>query len=277
VYFVIFVDTNPSKNPLIEDLNVFQPQRHSEILHTLEHQGGVRVSELASRMDVTEETVRRDLSKLEGEGKLKRIHGGAIPMISERDPLPYQHRQMEQVDAKRSIARCAVKEIEEEDVLFFDGSTTAYQLARLFPDIRCTVLTHSEPIFRELATRTNVELVSTGGVYDRRNASFIGPLAEQMLTSVHITKAIMGCKGLDFKRGFSDASVRHMNLKRAVIQNADQVIVLADHKKMNSSSRYFYAGTKDVDVVITDPKISKEHLTELSRAGLRVLKENSNS
>lgn len=252
---------------------MFQPQRHAEILHTLEHQGGVRVSDLASRMEVTEETIRRDLLKLEGEGRLKRIHGGAIPLISDRDPLPYQHRQMEQVDAKRSIARCAVNEIEEEDVLFFDGSTTAFQLARIFPDVRCTVLTHSEPVFRELSNRTNVELVSTGGVYDRRHASFTGPLAEQMLTSIHITKAVMGCKGLDFKRGFSDASVRHMNLKRAVIRHADKVIVLADHSKMDARARYFFASIQEVDVVITDPKIKAEHTRELLKAGVNVLKE----
>lgn len=257
-------------------LNVFQPQRHAEILHTLEHQGGVRVSDLASRMEVTEETIRRDLLKLEEDGRLKRIHGGALPVISDRDPPPYQHRQMEQVDAKRQIARCALKEIEEEDVVFFDGSTTAFQLAKIFPDFRCTVLTHSEPIFRELSSRTNVELVSTGGVYDRRHASFTGPLAEQMLRSIHITKAFMGCKGLDFKRGFSDASVRHMNLKRAVAQNAEQVIVLVDHTKMDQRSRYFFALIEDVDIVITDPKISKEHLQAMSRAGIKVKKEEIN-
>lgn len=242
-------------------------------MHTLEHQGGVRVSDLASRMGVTEETIRRDLLKLEEDGRLRRIHGGAVPVISERDPPPYQHRQREQVDAKRQIARCALKEIEDEDVLFFDGSTTAFQLAKLFPDVRCTVLTHSEPIFRELSSRTNVELISTGGVYDRRHASFTGPLAEQMLRSVHITKAIMGCKGLDFQKGFSDASVRHMNLKRAVIHNADQVIVLADHTKMDQRSRYFFAATEDVDVVITDAQIAREHLLSLQRAGLRVIRE----
>lgn len=224
-------------------------------------------------MDVTEETIRRDLLKLESDGRLKRIHGGAIPIISERDPLPYQHRQMEQVDAKRSIARCALQEIVEEDVLFFDGSTTAYQLAKIFPDIRCTVLTHSEPIFRELVSRTNVELISTGGVYDRRHANFTGPLAEQMLSSIHISKAIIGCKGLDFKRGFSDASVRHMNLKRSVMRNADETIVLADHTKMDLRSRYFFASIQEVDVVITDPRISREHDLALSRAGVKVLKE----
>lgn len=252
---------------------MFQSQRHAEILHTLEHQGGIRVSDLASRMDVTEETIRRDLLKLENDGRLKRIHGGAIPIISERDPLPYQHRQMEQVDAKRSIARCALHQIIEEDVLFFDGSTTAYQLAKIFPDIRCTVLTHSEPIFRELVSRTNVELISTGGVYDRRHANFTGPLAEQMLSSIHISKAIIGCKGLDFKRGFSDASVRHMNLKRSVMRNADETIVLADHTKMDQRSRYFFAAIQEVDVVITDPRISREHDLALSRAGVKVLKE----
>ncbi|MGA0332472.1 MAG: DeoR/GlpR family DNA-binding transcription regulator [Kiritimatiellia bacterium] len=252
---------------------MFHPQRHAEILHTLEHQGGVRVADLASRLRVTEETIRRDLHKLEAEGKLKRIHGGAMPVISEQDPLPYQHRQMEQVDAKRSIARCALLEIEEEDVLFFDGSTTAFQLAKLFPDIRCTVLTHSEPIFRELANRTNVELISTGGVYDRRHASFTGPLAEQMLRSVHVTKAILGCKGLDFEKGFSDASVRHMNLKRTVTQNADRVMVLADHSKMDARSRYYFAAIEEVDMVITDPGISREHEIALSRSGIRVIKE----
>jgi len=269
-----FMIQKTSRNPtLLLTLNVFHPQRHAEILHTLEHQGGVRVSELASRMEVTEETIRRDLLKLEGEGKLKRIHGGAIPIISDRDPFPYQHRQMEQVDAKRSIARCALHEIEEEDVLFFDGSTTAFQLAKIFPDIRCTVLTHSEPIFRELSNRTNVELISTGGVYDRRHASFTGPLAEQMLRSLHISKAIMGCKGLDFRKGFSDASVRHMNLKRSVIHNADKVIVLVDHSKMDVRSRYIFASIADVDMVITNPTITREHEKALSRAGLRVLKE----
>ncbi|WFB36509.1 DeoR/GlpR family DNA-binding transcription regulator [Kiritimatiellota bacterium B12222] len=252
---------------------MFQPQRHSEILHTLQHQGGVRVSDLAAHMNVTEETIRRDLLKLEKESRLKRVHGGAIPITSEHDPLPYQHRQMEQVEAKRSIARCALTQIEEEDVLFLDGSTTAYHLAKIFPDMRCTVLTHSEPIFRELSTRTQIELVSTGGLYDRIHASFIGPLAEQMLSSVHITKAILGCKGLDFKRGFSDASVLHMNLKRSVIRNADQTLLLADHRKMDARSRYFFASIEEVDGVITDKQVKKEHNQAMSRAGLRILKE----
>ena len=252
---------------------MFQPQRHAEILRTLEHQGGVRVADLASHMGVTDETIRRDLLKLEEEGRLKRIHGGAMPVLLDEDPRPYQHRQMEQVDAKRSIARCAKNEIEEGDVLFFDGSTTAYQLAKIFPDIRCMVLTHSEPIFKELSRFVNVELVSTGGLYDRQNACFVGPLAEQMLSSLHITKAIMGCKGLDFKRGYSDAAVRHMNLKRAVMQWADKVIILADHSKMDSRSRYFFASIHDVDLVITDPKISPQHQRALRQADIRFITE----
>jgi len=244
--------------------------RHVEILQTLDHQGGVRVSELAIRLGVTEETIRRDLIKLEAEGKVQRTHGGALPRTTDQAPHPYQQRQLVEVEAKRAIAGVALAEIEEEDVVFLDGSTTAFQLARRFPDIRCTVLTHSEPVFRELTTRNHVELVSTGGIYDRRNACFVGPLAEQMLASLHVTKAIMGCKALDFDQGFSDAAVRHMNLKRSVIRLADQVIVLADHTKMDGRSRYFFAATDDVDLVISDAKLCADHREALRNRGLQV-------
>lgn len=254
---------------------MLQPQRHAEILRTLDHQGGVRVSDLSTRLEVTEETIRRDLLKLEKNGRLIRIHGGALPAMSDNHPLPYMHREMEQVDAKRSIARRAVPLIEEEDVVFLDGSTTCYHLARLFPDVRCTVLTHSEPVFRELAGRTNVELVSTGGMYDRRTACFVGPLAERMLSSMHLNKAFLGCKGLDFKRGFSDASVRHMNLKRSVIHWADQVVVLADHTKLGARARYFFASIADVDMVITDQRTPREHREAMRMAGVRFLMEDS--
>jgi len=252
---------------------VLQLSRHAEIIRTLEHQGGVRVAELAARMDVTEETIRRDLETLQEQQKLIRIHGGALPVVLDQDPIPYQQRKMEQVDAKLSIARRAKLEIEEGDVLFFDGSTTAYQLAKIFPDIRCTVLTHSEPIFRELSRFTNVELVSTGGVYDRRHACFVGPLAEQMLASVHITKAVMGCKGVDFTRGFSDASVRHMNLKRSVIKWADQIIILADHSKMDQRARYYFAANEEIDLLISDPKLDPSHRKQIQSSGIQVLTE----
>lgn len=244
--------------------------RHVEILQSLDHQGGVRVAEMASRLGVTEETIRRDLVRLEAEGKVQRTHGGALPVTTDQAPHPYQQRQLVEVDAKRAIARLAEMEVEEDDVIFMDGSTTAFQLAKRFPDIPCTVLTHSEPIFRELSTRNHVELVSTGGMYDRRHACFVGPLAEQMLTSIHVTKAMLGCKGLDFERGFSDASVRHMNLKRAVTRLADRVIVLADHSKIDQRSRYFFAALDEVDVLICDPKLSPEHQKALRECGVNV-------
>lgn len=244
--------------------------RQVEILQSLDHQGGVRVSELASRLQVTEETIRRDLILLEQEGKVQRTHGGALPVITDQGPHPYQQRQLVEVEAKRAIARLAEAEVEEEDVIFMDGSTTTFQLAKRFPDIRCTVLTHSEPIFRELSVRNHVELVSTGGTYDRRHACFVGPLAEQMLSSVHVTKAILGCKGLDYERGFSDASVRHMNLKRAVTRLADRVILLADHTKIDRSSRYFFASVEEVDVVISDGKLTPQQRRDLRACGLVV-------
>lgn len=252
---------------------MLQHLRHVEISRTLERQGGVKVSELAGRLGVTEETIRRDLVQMEAGKLLVRTHGGAIPVETPQSVIPYHIREVENVEAKRSIARAVVSEIEEDDTLFLDGSTTAYQLARVFPDIRCTVITHSEPIFQELSRRTNVELISTGGVYDRRSASFVGPLAEQMISTCHISKAFLGCKGLDVKRGFSDASVRHMNLKRSVIQWAGEVYILADFSKFDTCSRYFFAGIQEAGCVVTDRRAPEGVLKELQKAGVRVLKE----
>ena len=252
---------------------MLQHQRHVEISRTLERQGGVKVSALAGRLGVTEETIRRDLMQMEGGKLLVRTHGGAVPVETPQAAMPYAIREVENVEAKRSIARAVVSEIAEDDALFLDGSTTAYQLARIFPDIRCTVITHSEPIFQELCRRTNVELISTGGVYDRRSASFVGPLAEQMISTCHITKAFLGCKGLDIKRGYSDASVRHMNLKRAVMQWAGEVYILADFSKFEVCSRYFFAGIQDAGCVVTDRKTPAEILKDLQKAGVRVVEE----
>lgn len=252
---------------------MLQHLRHVEILRTLERQGGVKVSELAGRLGVTEETIRRDLMRMESENLLVRTHGGAVPVETPHKAIPYHIREVENVEAKRSIARAVVSEIRDDDVLFLDGSTTAYQLARVFPDIRCTVITHSEPIFQELSRRTNVELISTGGVYDRRSASFVGPLAEQMISTCNMTKALLGSKGIDVKRGFSDSSVRHMNLKRSVIQWAEEVYILADFSKFEKASRYFFAGTQEAACVVTDRKTPKEMRRELEKAGVRVLVE----
>lgn len=248
-------------------------QRHLEIQRILERQGGVRVVELAAKFEVTEETVRRDLARMEEDGLLERTHGGAIPLPSMNQASPYSVRAIEQVQEKRSAARVAVREIEEGDTIFLDGSTTVHELARIFPDIPCTVLTNSQPILGELSSRTRVEILSTGGTYDRRSNTFIGPLAEQMIRSLQLDKVFMGCKGLDFKRGLSDASVRHMNLKRSIIQWADQVFILADHSKFDERSRFFFASLQEINGVITDKGVDPKHRQTLRNLGVKVYTE----
>ncbi|MCC5846465.1 MAG: DeoR/GlpR transcriptional regulator [Verrucomicrobia bacterium] len=250
---------------------MFAHQRHLEIARALERQGGVKVSTLARRFEVAEETIRRDLLKMEAENLLVRTHGGALPVETPQSSPPYHMREIAEVESKKAIARHALGEIEEEDTIFMDGSTTAYQLARIFPDLRCTVITHSEPIFSELCRRTNVELISTGGLYDRRSASFVGPLAEQLISTCQINKAFLGCKGIDFKRGFSDASVRHMNLKRSVIDWAETVYILADHSKMDQRSRYFFAALNHVSKVITDHQTTPAQRSALQRSGVQLM------
>ena len=147
-------------------------QRYREILSRLRKVGGVRVARLAETLRVTQETIRRDLDKLGNEGKLIRTHGGAVPAPDARHDLPFDVRKTANLEAKKAIARQALRHIAEDDILALDASSTAHELARVIPDIPVTVVTNSVPVTVALLACSRVRVVSTGGRLDRPSRSF---------------------------------------------------------------------------------------------------------
>ncbi len=244
-------------------------QRHQEILNRVGRAGAVRVAELAQWLNVAEETIRRDLEKLDGEGKLIRTHGGAMPLPEDRREVPFDVRRGKHSAEKESIGAAAARLVGEDDIIALDASSTVYCLARALPDSPLTVLTNSMEVATLLMSRPRIQVVSTGGMLDVASQSFVGSFAEEALSRLHIGKLFLSSKGVDFGRGLSEAADEHARLKRRMMDLADETYLLADHSKFGVKSVVFFADVKDVDVVITDRGVDPAMLLELDRRHVR--------
>ncbi|OYD07152.1 DeoR/GlpR family DNA-binding transcription regulator [Paludifilum halophilum] len=246
-------------------------ERRHEIVAVVNREGSIRVTELAKRFQVTEETIRYDLKKLESKGKLLRSHGGAVTV--KKDPeqeMPFQEREIKNVAEKKAIAREAVKKVEEGDTILLDASTTAWQMARLLPDMRLTVLTHSIKVAMELADHLHVRVISTGGALSPQSLSFIGPLAERSLEGYHVNKLFFSCGGADVQYGLSDSNEWQATLKHRMISIADYSYLLVDHSKFGVKAFKVFSDFRDLDEVITDDQTAPSVLKELEKTGLPV-------
>jgi DeoR/GlpR family transcriptional regulator of sugar metabolism len=248
---------------------MFPEERHSHILHLLESQGRVRVADLARELSVAEETVRRDLERLGQDGRLQRIHGGALPGSGRREQ-PFSERRDQQQAEKSRMARTAATHVAPGQIIAFDGSTSAYATALLLPDVPLTVITTSLSVVDALSTRSAIRLVCTGGTYDPTSRSFFGPQTLHMLEHLNIHLLFLSCIGVDLERGLSESTDELAAVKRALMQRAERSILLADHSKLGFRSAITFADLRQVDTLITDQGADGDLLTGLRGHGLRV-------
>jgi len=233
--------------------------------------GSARVTDLAKHFGVTEETIRRDLEKLESEGKLLRSHGGAVAPVVASGERHYTERQVANTREKSAIARLAVQLIEEGDTVVLDASSTVLHLARLLPDIDVTVLTNSIQVALALADRPRVRVVGTGGTLSSASLSFAGPQAEESLEKYYVNKAFLSCTGVDLEFGLSDINERQALLKVKMMDIAARTYLLADHSKFGAKSLRRFSRIEDVDEIITDSSVDADTLEMIRQAGPTVI------
>ncbi|TDQ38272.1 DeoR/GlpR family DNA-binding transcription regulator [Aureibacillus halotolerans] len=227
-------------------------ERQQNILEKVNEQGSVRVNELSAFYQVTEETIRRDLFKLEKDGKLKRTHGGAV-RITESLETPYLEREVLQAKEKIAISKAAVQWVKEGDSIALDASTTSWYVAQHLPDMRLTVLTNAIQVVTALSGKEQIEVISTGGSLRPSSLSFVGRLAEEALSSYHVNKVFMSCRGLHLPSGIvSEPSEMQCMIKRKMRGIADQAFLLADHSKFGQQSFSALGTLSDYDRIITD-------------------------
>ncbi|MCL2527943.1 MAG: DeoR/GlpR family DNA-binding transcription regulator [Defluviitaleaceae bacterium] len=190
-------------------------ERRSHILSTLETEKRVLVPELAKKYKVTEETIRRDLEKLEKEGLLKKTYGGAVLADNISAELPYLMRAETNKNQKILIAEKIRQLIQPKENIMLDASSTCVHIARKLKLLdKLTIITNSVEILMECANTDNINVISTGGALRGSSLSLVGSTAIHTLNQLTADKAIISCKGLDFEKGVMESNLDETDIKK---------------------------------------------------------------
>lgn len=255
-----------------DGVDVYAVERHQAIVERARSRGRVDVAELAAHLDVTPETVRRDLTQLERRGLVRRVHGGAIPIERVGFEPAIGDREALLGPQKDAIARAALAELPDGGSVILDAGTTTYRLARLLPaDRELSVVTHSLPIATHLATLPHVTLHLVGGTLRGRTLAAVGAWAERSLADVRADVVFLGTNGLTVEDGLTTPDLAEAQVKRALVSAGKRVVVLADHTKIGRTDLGVVAPIEAVDTLITDTGLNAALAEEIEAAGVQVV------
>ena len=243
-------------------------ERRNSIFEYLSFNRTANVSKLAGMMNVTEETIRRDLSIMEKEGMLMRTHGGAIISEDAVRTITNDARVNANKLSKQFIAAECVKLVSNGDTLFFDSSTTAYYIAQEVRGMRLTVITNSLGIANLLKDCQSIHLIGIGGDYDGDMNAFCSASSIENLNKYYVDKAFFSCRSIDLEAGLTDVVEITCNLRATIIQNSKYSLCVADKYKFNHCSCMRICGFESISALITDYEFDDVWRTRLDSCGV---------
>ncbi|NCB92284.1 MAG: DeoR/GlpR transcriptional regulator [Clostridia bacterium] len=234
-------------------------ERRNLILEKLQEEKRVVVSELSQLYNVSEETIRRDLEKLEVEGYAIKSYGGAVINESTSIEMPFNVRKNRNVLAKQKIAELAAQMIQDGDHIMLDASTTAVFIAKAIKDKeRLTVITNSIEIMIELSDISGWNIISTGGIMKEGYLALLGSRAEDAMQSYYVDKAFVSCKAVDREMGIMDSLELFAHAKQTMMKSAKEKILVVDHTKFDSTAFSRISNVQELTTVVTDVRPAEE-------------------
>ena len=252
---------------------VLMNERQQKIQTIINETGEVKLSELSALFpDISTMTLRRDLEKLESLGEIVRTRSGAksIAYLSRLSEAQFSERESENITEKIFIAQTAYLYVKQESSIFLDTGTTVTGLARLLKNNRLFIITAAPNIALECAKNQDNTVFMTGGQLSRGNLSLSGVNALSFLDHINIDVAFMATSGFTFNNGFTCGNYNECQIKKRVIQKAAKVIMLMDSTKFDKNMPFTFADLTDIDLLITDNKITKDDLKMVQKAGVTV-------
>lgn len=229
-------------------------QRHQAIIDLLAAEGRITVTNLAVRLEVSDDTVRRDLSVLQSEGVLSKVHGAAVALDVPSMAKGPRGRVLGPV--KRALGASAAALVRPGMTLMLDAGQTMVALAAALPDFELTVITHSLDAAVVLAERPLVRLIVVGGVWNRRQRLFEGPSAEAAVASCRADLAFLGACSIDLVKGVTATDAGDAEVKRAMIAASARRILVADHTKVVGIQPWFVAPLSSFELFLTDRPVA---------------------
>jgi DeoR/GlpR family transcriptional regulator of sugar metabolism len=249
---------------------VLTDERRAIILDRLRTQGRVLAADLTAELEVSPDTIRRDLRELDGLGLLRRVHGGALPRHG--DASPFATRARRAPEAKASIARRAAESVSDGQVIVLDGGTTTLELARaLRDDLRASVVTTSPPIAIALADHPRLNVTVVGGTLRPNALVTVGAAALQALSVIRADIVFLGVCGLHPEIGVTTEDIEERHVKAAMIEGAAEVVALADHDKLGTAMPVIVGPMSVVTHLVTDSDVDEDALAPYRALGIEVL------
>ncbi len=242
-------------------------ERRNRLLEFVRVRRFASLPDLTREVEVSESTVRRDLEFLEEQGTIRRIHGGVLYAGTSPKLPHFEARQPAEWDKKRAIARRAVELIENSDTVLLDGGSTTYEVARLLVGRPVHVVTTSLPVANLFASDSHSDLVMIGGNICPRTGVAQGPYADRMLGRVRVRKTVLSVAGIN-EEGCFNNNLLLVETERAMMDAADEVIVVADSTKFGHQSLGHVCPLKDIDQLVVDDGISTQWREKLEAAGV---------
>ncbi len=247
-------------------------ERRNEILAQLKDEGKVVVADLSKKYSVTEETIRRDLEKIEQDGFAERTYGGAVLIENNREDLPFLVRKRTNVEAKKKIAEVIAEMIEDGDRIMLDASTTALFVAKqIRHKENITLITNSLEILLELADVKGWRIYCTGGSLRPEALALVGYQSERMIDDFYVDKAVLSCKGVDYTKGFTDSNELEAGIKKEMLKAAKMKIFAVDGGKFGNAAFTKIVDFHGADVIVTDYKMNEEWRERFEDCKVRVI------
>lgn len=242
-------------------------KRHSEIMRMLSDEGTVTISELASRLGVSLETVRRDVRPLTENGSVLKIHG-AVGLAGQVGEAPFQRRMRENANAKRRIAREMAGFIQDGDSVMLDtGTTTSFVARELLDHRRLTVVTNSSDIARTLATINGNKVYMAGGELRSDSGAAFGVSAIDFISKFSVAHAIISAGAIDAGSGVMDFDLEEAEFARMMLSRGERSYVVTDHSKFGRRGLVQVAGFEAIGRVVTDAPANDEITVALEAQG----------
>lgn len=258
-------------------------ERQDRIAEFVALNGRASVEDLATALQISIATARRDIVVLSQHGRVQRVHGGVRSRHIEataQPELPALQREEEQREEKQRIGAMAAARVRPGETIFIGSGTTALAAARSLrtrQDLRThtadptTVITNSLLVINALADASHIELIVLGGQLRRSEMSLIGHTAERALADLRADRVLMGIRAVDARAGLTNAWLPETQTDRAILAIAREVVLLADHTKFGHIAPAFVAPLNAAHVIITDNQTSNEHIEAAVAAGVRVI------
>lgn len=248
---------------------MLKKERQAYILHQVSLHNSVLSADLSSSINVSEDTIRRDLNELAESGKLIKVHGGAL---SKSFNSFYLRSDVYNVDNKKIVAQKGAALIKDGMFVLTGGGTTIVEMARLLPEnLKATFFTGSIPAAFEYSQHPNIEVIFIGDKISKKSQIAVGGEAINKIRHIKADLCFLGINAIDPEHGITDNDWDVAQLKNAMVESASKTVVMTISEKLNSHQRIRVCGVNDIDILITELEPTNKILEPFRMDGLTIL------